>query len=145
MTYSDKIGYLKGLIDGLGIDPDSKEGKVYGAIVSVLEEMVDAVIDLEDNAEAVDDELDTIVESISDLEEEVYEDYDDEDEDDDCDCECDDVYCVVCPTCGEEIVLEEEMLEQPGIKCPACGEDLEFEFDEDCGCDECCSDHEDNE
>ncbi len=136
MNYSDKIGYLKGLIDGLGIEPESKEGKVYGAIVSALEELVSAVTDLEDNAEAVDDELDTLVDSLSDLEDEVYG----AEEDDEDDCECDDVYCVQCPTCGEEIVLEEEMLDQKGIQCPACGEDLEFDFD--CDCEECGADDE---
>ena len=139
MNYSDKIGYLKGLIDGLGIPADSNEGKVYAAIVSALEELVSAVSDLEDHAESVDDGMDELMESVADLEDVVYEDSDEEEEDDG-----EDVYFVKCPTCGEEIVLEEDMLDKPGIQCPACGEDLEFEF---CDCDDCqdgdTNDHQD--
>ena len=54
------------------------------------------------------------------------EEYDDDDEDD---FEFDDeiIYEVKCPTCGEVINLDEEMLEAGGIECPACGEDLEFD------------------
>ena len=52
-------------------------------------------------------------------------------------------YSVVCPTCGEEIYLDESLLDKGGIQCPACGEELEFDFgeDEDCGCG-CGHDHE---
>ena len=68
------------------------------------------------------------------------------DEDDDfcdcCDCEDDELYEVECPSCGEEIYLDDEMLDEEFIECPACGEKLELdiEFDDcdcDCGCCDC--------
>mgnify|MGYP000467708958 CR=1 FL=1 len=58
----------------------------------------------------------------------------------------DDIYSVVCPTCGEEIYLDESLLDQGGIKCPACGEELEFDFGEDeCDCGDCGCDCEHEE
>ena len=54
--------------------------------------------------------------------------------DDDCDC-CDDdddeLYEVVCPSCGDTICLNEGMLEEGSMECPGCGELLEFDFDEE--------------
>ena len=51
---------------------------------------------------------------------------------DDCDCDdCDEIfYELVCPTCDEKIVLDEDMLAEGGMKCPACGEELEFDYSE---------------
>ena len=59
------------------------------------------------------------------------------DDDDDCDCCCGDddddccFYEVKCPQCGDELALDEEVLELGAIDCPNCGATLEFEFDED--------------
>jgi hypothetical protein len=36
MTTSEKVAYLKGLCEGLGVDSKSKEGKIYTAILDVL-------------------------------------------------------------------------------------------------------------
>ena len=59
--------------------------------------------------------------------------------DDDCDCDCcdDEVYEIECPACNDVIYLDDEMIDEGGIKCPNCGEELEFDFscDECCGCD----------
>ena len=129
MSYTEKLGYLKGLIAGLGVDPNTESGKIYAAVTDVLTELADAVSDLEDNAAAVDAELDGITEELADVEDVLFDDEDDEEEG--CLCGCEDVYEVVCPSCGEQIPLDEEMLEKGGIKCPACGEELEF-----CDCDD---------
>ena len=40
MEYFDKkITYLRGLCDGSGFDPDTKEGKIFHGIMDVLEDM----------------------------------------------------------------------------------------------------------
>ena len=36
-----------------------------------------------------------------------------------------------CPSCNDEIYLDEDMVETGSIKCPNCGEMLEFESDEE--------------
>lgn len=43
------------------------------------------------------------------------------------------LYDVICPSCGEEITLDEELLRQGSTVCPICGELLEFDMSEDSG------------
>ena len=71
----------------------------------------------------------------------IAEDYDEEDEDDDWEEDDDDCYFeVTCPSCGDTIQLNGEMLEEGSIECPNCGENLEFDLDEEeCGCGEDCN------
>ena len=142
MTVSEKVAYLKGLAEGLGIADESKEGKMFSAIIDTLDEIADAIEGLEENALDIGDELDAISADLADVEEVVFDEYD-EDDDDDCCCDCDDDCCcccdcdeehmfsVVCPACNEELTLDESILDLGEIDCPNCGEKLEFEFDED--------------
>jgi hypothetical protein len=145
MTVSEKVAYLKGLAEGLSLDTETKEGKLISAIIDTLEDIAFELEDLNENALDIGDELDAISDDLADVEEVLFGDYDDDDEDededdscgcccedDDCDC-CDEDYAyeVTCPSCGEDIVIEESDLENGEIDCPKCGEKLEFEFDED--------------
>ena len=41
------------------------------------------------------------------------------------------IYDVVCPVCGEEITIDEDIRKEGSIKCPGCGELLEFEDTEE--------------
>ncbi len=146
MTASEKVAYLKGLAEGLGIGEDSKEGKLMLAMIDVLDSLASDVEDLEANSADMADELDDICEEMAYLEDLVTDelcdgdcadcDYDCEcadcDEDDCCGC-CGDEpeYEVTCPKCGEVVTVYEEDLAFGSILCPICGADLEFDFDED--------------
>lgn len=141
MTVTEKVAYLKGLVEGLDFDADKKETKVINAVLDVLEDLALAVSDLDDEMAVVTEQLDAVDEDLADLEEVFYEELDDCDCDcDDCDCECDeDMYEVECPNCGELIYFDEEIILDGKAECPACGEALEF----DCECDcDCCEDEE---
>ena len=142
MTVTEKVAYLKGLVEGLDFDKDDKETKVINAVLDVLEDLALAVSDLDDEMVVVTEQLDAVDEDLADLEEVFYEELDDCDCDcDDCDCDCDeDMYEVECPNCGELIYFDEEIILDGKADCPACGEVLEFEVDE-CDCD-CCGDEE---
>ena len=112
MTLSEKSAYLKGLMEGLKLDTEKDEGKMIAAIVDMLS----------------DDE--------DDEDEDDYEDDDDEDEDDAEDDEYDVgddevLYEVKCPTCGEEITIDEQMRDEGATVCPNCGEEREFDLEED--------------
>ena len=37
---------------------------------------------------------------------------------------------MICPTCGDSILLDSGMLEEGSMACPNCGEDLEFDLDD---------------
>ncbi len=140
MTVTEKVAYLKGLVEGLDFDDDKKETKVINAVLDVLEDLALAVSDLDDEMVVVTEQLDAVDEDLADLEEIFYEECDDCDCDcDDCDCDCDeDMYEVECPNCGELIYFDEEIIYEGKADCPACGEVLEFETEE---CD-CCGDDE---
>lgn len=128
MTVSEKVAYLKGLAEGLGIDDGSKEGKLFAAIIDTLDIMAEEVDSLGENALDICEEIDALSDDLADVESIVY----DEDEDDDEYCDCDDeMFTVVCPACNQEITLDESVLDLGEMACPNCGEKLEFEFDED--------------
>lgn len=104
-----KVSYLKGLADGLGVDESSKEGKLLLQIVDVLEEFADVLDETIENQVDLEEYVNFIDEDLADVEDEVYgtdEDYDDEyDYDDDFDFDdfddyCDDEDC--CCHCGED-------------------------------------------
>ena len=140
MTLTEKASYIKGLIEGLGIDKESKEGKIYDAIIDLLN---DLALSCEDNEAGIDElyELaDEIDYDLGALEEDIYG------EDDGCDCGCDcdcDEYMLICPNCQKEVPLTyENLINDDTVTCPFCNEILELDFDDECDCDDCCEDKE---
>ncbi len=141
MTLSEKSAYLKGLMDGLNLSKETPEGKMIAGIVDLLQAMTGTIADLEENALAVSDERDEIEEDLDAIEEflmdeDEEDDFDDDEDfvdDDDEDFEYDEevIYDVTCPTCGEELHLDEETILKESIHCPKCNEFLEFDFDEE--------------
>ena len=147
MTASEKVAYLKGLAEGLGIDKEKGEGKVINAIIDVLEDLAYGLEDVEADVHELNDGLDAVSDDLSDVEEFLFGD-EDEDEDDCCcghDEDEDEEYSVVCPACDEEFSLDEDDLEAGVVECPNCGETLELEFDDDGGDDLCCEDDDDDD
>ena len=143
MTIVEKAAYLKGLTEGLGITPETKEGKLWAALQDLLSDMAHEIEDLQaghlDMADALDeltDEVTVLQDLCGDFEPSPLDDGDEEDEEEDDDEGDEDpydgvLYDVTCPVCGEEITLDEDMLAQGSIDCPHCGEALEFETAED--------------
>ena len=75
MTITEKVAYLKGLSDGLGIDTEkSKEGKLISVIIDILEEMGMSIEDLEENATALGEDLDAVSDDLADVEAQAGED-----------------------------------------------------------------------
>ena len=124
MGISEKVAYLKGLMEGMNLSADSNEGKLFRAIVDVLDEIALEVEDLTDEVMELGDGLDVISDDLSDVEDIVYDDEDDDDEDD----EEEECYATTCPECEEEIFFDDTMLEDGEIICPNCGAKLEFDL-----------------
>lgn len=76
----EKISYLKGLADGLGIDENSKEGKLLLNIVDVLDDFAEAIEDIVVEQEEIGEYVDYIDEDLADVEEDIYGDFDEFDE-----------------------------------------------------------------
>ncbi len=149
MDICEKIAYIKGLVDGLALDTDSKEGKIIAAIVDLLGDITEEICDIEDACDDMSEQIDAVDEDLASLESIIYEDEDcdcDCCDDEDCDCGCcdDELYEITCPSCNDVIYLDSEMIEEGGIDCPNCGTLLEFDFDCDCCGDDCdcCDDAE---
>ena len=138
MNASEKVAYLRGLADGLGIDKTSKEGKLFLAAMDVLDSFAADIEDLERNTSDLADAIDDIGEDMAYLEDLCIGDLEDDDDDFVCggDCsmcpsECEDVeYEVTCPECGKVISLFEDDLAFGSTVCPECGESIELDTDD---------------
>jgi hypothetical protein len=133
METTEALGYLKGLIDGLDLDDNKKETKVFKAIIEVLENLNDDVLDITEELDIVEEQLDDIDDDLSAIEEVVYDDecfdcdgcdYDDDEEEYD-------EYEITCPSCNAEMTVDEQTVLEGSFECPNCGEILNFEFEED--------------
>ena len=144
MKLTEKMSYLKGLIDGLEIDSSTKEGKILLQMSEVMNEMVIYIDDLQSQVDELTELCEILDEDLGMVEENLYDcDCDcDCDCDDDCDCDCDccddddddyefdddeELYEVTCPTCGDTILLDESIIEEGSMNCPNCNELLEFD------------------
>lgn len=142
MSVTEKVAYLKGLMDGLELDKNAKETKVLNAVVETLDGIAKVVSDLKEESAVLFDVVDAIDEDLRTVEE-IFEEEDDDDHHEGCGCgghhhdhhnhhhEHETIYETSCPACGEVINLDESLLSVGEIKCPACGENLEFGFDDD--------------
>lgn len=121
MGISEKVAYLKGLMEGLNIDEQTNEGKLFTAIVDVLDEIALEIEDLTDEVMELGDGLDVVSDDLGDVEDIVYDDDDDDDEEEEC-------YATTCPECEEEIYFDDTVLEDGTLLCPNCGAKLEFDL-----------------
>lgn len=126
MTISEKVAYLKGLAEGLDLDTTkSKEGKLISVMIGILEELAMSVEDLEENALNLGEEIDVLSDDLADVEEVVFDDEDAGDYNDDW-------FEVECPTCGADILVDDEALADGEVECPSCGTRYAMELtDED--------------
>ncbi len=157
MTISEKAAYLKGLIDGLGADKDSRDGKLWTCVSDLMADIASEIEDLKDTNLDFADTLDEIGDELSYLEEITCDLDSPEMFDDECDGNCeecglceydkeDDIGDVVAfsdyaePEDAEEATQEnpeedlssdDEELEYDGVvydvTCPSCGEEISFD------------------
>ena len=126
---SNQLSYLKGLIDGIKVDPESDYGRIFEGIINVLDEISDSIDDILEYQDELSEQVDLIDEDLAVIEEELS---DEDDLDDDFE-----YYEVECPKCNATICLDEDFFDTENpVTCPECGEefDIEIECDCDCGC-----------
>ena len=130
MEITEKVAYLKGLAEGLGLDAQTKEGKILQTVIDVLDDMALEIEDLKDCHLELSEGLDAVSDDLEDVEDLVYgEDEDDEDEDED--DESEECYATTCPSCEEMIYFDDSILEDGEVICPNCGEKLEFDLSDE--------------
>ena len=128
----EKAAYLKGLVEGLGIDETTKEGKVIKAMSELLGELAEAVDAIDEDVTHAYDQINDLSEELEDLEADLYEDDEEadedeaddaeaeEDEDDNADVASEPYYEVACPACGETVYVSEDDLDAGEAICPSC-------------------------
>lgn len=136
METTESLGYLKGLLDGLDLDDNKKETKIFKAIIDVLDNLTEDVDDITEGMELLAEQIDAVDEDLAEVEDYLAEDEYDFDDCCDCDdyCDCDECeeFEVECPVCKEIIVVDEDTVLGGSMPCPNCGELLEFEVECDC-------------
>ena len=132
MKLSERAAYIKGLIDGLELDPKDKQTKVFRLIAELLGDMAEEIGELEQCYDDVCDQIDGIGEDLAGVEDIIYdEDYDGGIDYSQSGESSDLAYETTCPSCDTTISLSETSLNMGSIKCPNCGEVLEFDYDPD--------------
>ena len=145
MELSKKAAYLQGLVDGLGVDESTKEGKIIKAMSALLAEMAEALEGMDEDLSRAYDQINDLSDELEDLEADLYEDEDDEGEDDeddeDDDEDADDAndddiasepfYEVACPNCGETVYVSEDDLDAGEANCAHCGVTFEVALEGD--------------
>ena len=121
----EKAAYLRGLIEGLGIDETTKEGKVIKAMSELLGELAEAV-------DGIDEDVTRAYDQINDLNEEPEEEKEDTEEDDnDDDIASEPFYEVACPNCGETVYVSEDDLDAGEANCAHCGVTFEVALEDE--------------
>src|SRR3712207_6864674 len=83
-SIKSKVSYINGLVDGLDIDLQSKEGRIIKELINVLADVAEEIEEIKDAQNDIQDYMDNIDENINLLEDEIYDD-------DFEDCDCDDI------------------------------------------------------
>ena len=146
MAISEDVAYIKGMLDAYAFEDNSREGKLFSAIVDALDNIAYEVASLSDDTNELSEYIEEIDEDLGELEEYVYEmdddcccddccDDDDDDDDDDDYCGCDECDSIEfkCPGCGENVIVDIDALEENDdgdveTVCPSCGETITLDI-----------------
>lgn len=162
MTISEKVAYLKGMMEGMELDTEKGNGKLLAKIVEILDDMALEIEDISDETVQLRDYCDELDSDLGDVEEYLieeaenddcgcegcegcdgYDEDDDEDfdfddeEDDDYDFEDDDEEDdddIIEAMCPEcgEEIFFDLDIDPADIICPSCGKHVSFVCDGDC-------------
>ena len=141
MELSKRAAYLQGLVDGLGVDESTKEGKIIKAMSALLAEMAEALEGVDEDLSRAYDQINDLSDELEDLEADLYEDEDDDEDDEDDEENADDAndddiasepfYEVACPNCGETVYVSEDDLDAGEANCAHCGVTFEVALEGD--------------
>lgn len=140
-TITDRVSYLRGLADGMGLDKEQKENKLILEMISVMDDMAQMITEVDEDVEEVSEFVDELSTDFADLEEILFGDEDDEDgcgcgcghdhdDDDDEDDEFevfgdfeeDDELAFDCPHCGQSVMIKAADIDfDESPVCKACG------------------------
>lgn len=132
---TDRVSYLKGLAEGLKLDTEKNEGKLIEKMLELLSDMAAEMEELRKDHDDLNEYVESIDSDLSDMEDCVYGDEDEEggccgchcqEEDEEEDGEEDDnLVEYTCPHCGEEMTFEVDNFDfDEDYLCPSCHKPL---------------------
>ena len=136
----EKVAYLKGLAEGLGVTAETEKGKLMLAMIDTLEAFAEQAEETDVALHELREVVDELDSDVGDLEEVLLSEAEDDEEDDEEEDEDDDeeegLIEYECPHCGTVIFFDEEAfdMEQEHL-CPNCNRKV-FEEDENDGDDD---------
>ena len=86
----EKVAYLKGLAEGLGVNDETEQGKLMLAMIDTLEALAKNSEETDERVGELSEYVEEIDSDVSDLEEALFSEEDDDDEEDEEDDEEDD-------------------------------------------------------
>ncbi len=132
MTISEKVAYIQGMFVGMELDKsEMKVARILSEVLDVLQEVGQQLDGMDAAMDQFDEELDALGDTVADLEEAVFDDEDEQDADfGDGDGE-EDFFEIPCPTCGEDLLVDDEALAAGVVDCPACGGKFALSFEDE--------------
>lgn len=123
----EKVAYISGLMAGMDYKPDTKEGKIFNAMLELMDEMAISVEEHDEMLDDVSDCLDGVLDDVELLEDYVFDLDEDDDVDDDEYCDFDDLSSLKCTSCGDNIYFDPELVESVAeLLCPSCNAKIPF-------------------
>jgi len=138
LTIAEKAAYLKGLTDGLELEPESRDYKLWGALNDLLGDVAHKLEELEQGLDAHEEALDDVYEELIELQEitapdENWDGWDADDEDEgpytpnlrlyEGEDEEDDEESDGLEEGDEELAYDGVLYD---VTCPGCGETITF-------------------
>ncbi|MBC2580319.1 CD1247 N-terminal domain-containing protein [Clostridium sp. DJ247] len=122
-SINSKVSYLSGLIDGLDIDRDTKEGKILVEVVNVLKSIAQEITEIAESQKDMQHYIDAIDEDLTDLQDEFYDsDYNL------CEDEGNNFVQLECKDCGDTVYVDKDIMSQgEEITCPNCHNKISLE------------------
>lgn len=80
---TDKVSYIRGLMEGMQFDTTSDEGKLLERIVDLLGDMAEEIGRVTESQDELSEYVDSIDEDLCELEDALFDDEDEEDDDED--------------------------------------------------------------
>jgi len=126
MNITEKVAYIKGLVDGMEFEGSTPEKKLLLSIIDLLDQMAQEVTDIREEVETLGDMADELDNDLGELEDYVYEEADEDDDEYDLMDDDEDEYSFECPKCGETVCFCDS--DDPSdVVCPNCGERIDCE------------------
>lgn len=144
---TERVSYLRGLADGMGLDNEKNENKLLLEMISVMNDMAQMIADVDEDVEDLSECVEDLYTDFDDMTEILFGDDDDEDG---CSCGChddDDEFegfedfedfdeeselHFDCPHCGESVMIKATDIDfDESPVCKACGKAFFTEVTED--------------